>query len=351
MSNNNNNNSARAEGKPPKLVGAISELGDAVFTIGEKNSLTNFETIKRKMALHVGSEISSDMYNLIQFGKEKKIKEPAKPATKAVTRSDTDTTTTTTGTTVDPYEMKMYDKKIDAYIREEKEYSKDKGRCFVMILGQCSRELIDKIEGDDKAYADLLDDNDVVGLLKLMKELIASPAAKEYLIETMVQAVLKLFAVGQNQPESFPFYRSRLMTLSDAMFTYVDIVPVQLPTGVSKEQFKEALLSYLLLRGGHKDNYGALKAKLRDNHGTKAGEYPTTMDEMISMMNDNFKKNNKPRNDNRDSTPRTSNLQANQVDSSSTNQQTSSTPVAPPRRSRAGTPNPVSSRSTGLFQL
>ena len=47
--NNNNNNNARADGKPPKLVGAIAELGDAVFTIGEKNSLANCETIKRKM--------------------------------------------------------------------------------------------------------------------------------------------------------------------------------------------------------------------------------------------------------------------------------------------------------------
>ena len=44
-----------------------------------------------------------------------------------------------------------------------------------------------------------------------------------------------------------------------------------------------------MLRGGNKDNNGALKAKLRDNHGTKAGEYPITMDEMISMMNDNYK--------------------------------------------------------------
>ena len=71
--NDNNNNNARADGKPPKLVGAIAELGDAVFTIGEKNSLSNYETVKRKIAVHIGSDLSSDMYNLILFGKEKKI--------------------------------------------------------------------------------------------------------------------------------------------------------------------------------------------------------------------------------------------------------------------------------------
>ena len=162
----------------------------------------------------------------------------------------------------------------------------------------------------------------------------------------MIQAVLKIFQFGQYTKETFPLYRSRLDTLFDMAYTYVDLVPMQLPDGVTKEQFKEALKSYILLRGASKEAYGALKNRLRENHGTKSGEYPTTMDEMISMMNDNYKKPNKTKNESRDSTPRTSNLQTNQVDGPATpTQQQAGESRSTPRSS-----TPAPRRSRGVFQ-
>ena len=85
-----NNNNNKAEAKPAKLVGSIPELGDAVFTIGEKNSLNNFDNIKRRIANHVGSALDTSMCDMMLYDMEQTFDEPTRPTSKAVTRSDSD---------------------------------------------------------------------------------------------------------------------------------------------------------------------------------------------------------------------------------------------------------------------
>ena len=127
MSTTNNNNSTNSEGldgKPYKLVGAIPELGDAVFTIGEKNSLNNYEHVKKKIGYHVGRHLSSDMYNLVQNGRERTFKQPGRPS-KVTTRAASAASKGEAGDdtipqVVDPYDMKEFDKEFESYLREKK---------------------------------------------------------------------------------------------------------------------------------------------------------------------------------------------------------------------------------------
>ena len=175
-----------------------------------------------------------------------------------------------------------------------------------------------------------------------IKELIASPQGREYEIATLVTALLALLNIFQNSGEPFANYQARLETTCEATHARVDLVPKTLPDGVDKDKFKEALKAYLLLKGGLNESFGDLKKLVRVNHSAGNGTYHTTMDGMASFMIDHLSaKPKKPRaptpakeKGERDSTPKTNNLQTNQVDT-----------VAPPRRSRLSTPT-----SHGAFQ-
>ena len=81
---NPTNNNNRVEGKPTKLVGSIPELGDAVFTLGEKNSLANFDSVRRRIANHAGTNLDSSMCDLMLYDMEQTFTKPTRPTSKAV---------------------------------------------------------------------------------------------------------------------------------------------------------------------------------------------------------------------------------------------------------------------------
>ena len=87
---NPTNNNNKAEVKPSKLVGNIPQLGDAVFTLGEKNSLANFDSVKRRIPNHAGTALESGLCDLTLSDMEQTFTKPTRPTSKAVTRADTD---------------------------------------------------------------------------------------------------------------------------------------------------------------------------------------------------------------------------------------------------------------------
>ena len=190
---------------------------DAVFTLGEKNSLANFDSVRRRIANHASTNLDSSMCDLMLHDMEQTFTKPTRPTSKAVTRSETDDDKGKGKVEqYDPFEMKEYDKEYDSYIRDKKEYGRFKGKCFILIMGQCSTALVNKLEGDKTGFQKLRKTNDVVGLLKQIKEYMSLPCGEEYLIDTMVQLLMKYLNISQTPNESFPDFQSRLETMCEA---------------------------------------------------------------------------------------------------------------------------------------
>jgi hypothetical protein len=66
--------------------------------------------------------------------------------------------------------MEKYKTELGNFHREKKEFHENKAKVFVIILGQCTRNMKSKLE-NELGYATLETADDVVGLLRQLKRL------------------------------------------------------------------------------------------------------------------------------------------------------------------------------------
>ncbi len=78
-----------------------------------------------------------------------------------------------------PPEWREYDKRLDNYLKRLDNFEDDKGTTFVIIMGQCTLMMRNKVEGSDSCD-DIEDTNDIVGLLKLIRDLAYATTSIRY---------------------------------------------------------------------------------------------------------------------------------------------------------------------------
>ena len=66
--------------------------------------------------------------------------------------------------------MEKYKQELTRYYRKQDKYNENKSRVFVVVMGQCTLTMKNKLESL-RGHQKMEDDNDVVGLLHTIKEL------------------------------------------------------------------------------------------------------------------------------------------------------------------------------------
>ena len=157
-------------GKPhsgyKQLIG-IEELKGNIYVYGIAGQAVKFEKTTKKIAEYVGQKYGKAMWNLVANGMETEFDEPPELDRNA-----------TTGAT------RMWELKVKWLHEEEKEYKADKGKVFLLIKGQCHAAMSDKLESMP-IYREALQEDNVVQLLKTMKELVYSTDNVQYELWTM----------------------------------------------------------------------------------------------------------------------------------------------------------------------
>jgi len=135
-----------------QVLGKEIELGHLIYKFNTKDQVDMYLRTTEAIADFVGVEYGRDMRMLVKKSNEKIFTEPLPP------RAATDTTVPAPG------RLEKYHTELMIYHKDMKAYAEQKAKVFVVILGQCSSEVKNKLV-TNVGFEALEDSDDVVGLL------------------------------------------------------------------------------------------------------------------------------------------------------------------------------------------
>ena len=180
-----------------ELRGAIEELGSNVHCYGNQRQGEFCTKTTESIADYVGREHNEDMRKLVKDGKEITLIEPTDPEGKETT-----------------YKVKKFEKDLARYYEKMDKYNEYKAKVFLVVKGQCSLSMKNKLEAM-KEYGKLEKDDDVVGLLKIIKELSYVSTEVKYQYWSMTTMLYKLMNTRQGENETMAAYYKRFKNVVD----------------------------------------------------------------------------------------------------------------------------------------
>ena len=267
-SSNATNNGGQVAGKEPSM-------GRLVFKYNSKDRVDMYLRTKKELANVAGKKYGSEMFNLVKYSDETTFTEPEEPKGNAQGM-------------VNQATLEKYKIDYTTYTRESKAYDVNKSKVFVMILGQCTSDVINKLESDVD-YKTLETNKDVVGLLEKLKDMTFGTGGKIHPYMARAKTLKRVANFSQGPTEGNTHCVNRLRGQSEVLaetsgFLYPDKL---VPTGSSRnvqEQAQEQLLVMLLLDGADKVRYGALVRDLHNSYIGGIDKYPKTIDETMTML-------------------------------------------------------------------
>ena len=186
--------------KPRKWSGpspGIEALKSSFYTYGTNDQSARFVKTTRSIAEYVGREMDKEMWTLVLERKETEFKEPRDPGSRA-----------TKG------QLEKYKMELRIYLEDGKRYQRQKGRVFLIILGQCTAAMKNKLEGLPE-YKELEKNDDVKGLLEKIKALVYSTDNVRFEYWNMMVAMKKLHLLNQGPKETMANYCARFLAQVD----------------------------------------------------------------------------------------------------------------------------------------
>jgi hypothetical protein len=177
--NNNDKNS---------LQGNLAELGNnVVYQFGTRDQGDRFTRMTKAVADYVGRESSKEMSLLVKNQEVNEPKEPVMPG-KEEAKS--------------PFVMKKYETEfLKQYYFKKERYEEHKAKIFVIVKGQCTLNMENKVESLN-GYNLIEANDDVIQLLNRLKELTFKMPSVQYGYWTTCQTVRRVLAMRQqdNKP-------------------------------------------------------------------------------------------------------------------------------------------------------
>jgi hypothetical protein len=168
------------------LQGNIAELGSNIYQYGTRDQGDRFTRATGAIADYVGREYSKEMRLLVLTNqKESKPKEPVMPDQKEAKL---------------PFVMKKYERELKQYDFKKERYKEHKAKIFVIVKGQCTLNMKNKVESL-KGYYSIEASDDVIKLLNGLKELTSKTHDVQYGYWTICQTVRKVLTVRQQDNE------------------------------------------------------------------------------------------------------------------------------------------------------
>ena len=249
-----------------------SEFHGIKFVFGRPDQVPIYLQSMKKLADYAGTKMNNNMYKLVKKKVEAtfpKPKAPGKDPAKHV---------------VDEY-RELMKRKLD----KEDKYNEDKAKLFRIIMTQCSPEMKDKLEAQSTELEKLEDDNDVIGLLDMIKELVYNAGGVRNKFVIMQSLNRTLYGRGNTQRpnESLNEYGKRFLQQVEVVeAVWGKLVPPchESDNAKEKESARNQYLASLFLGGTDQARYKAAVDELNNNYVLGKDVYPADVPAAIMVL-------------------------------------------------------------------
>ena len=229
----------------------------------------------------MGIKHSKEMRLLVKKGDEMVLVEPEEPKPDEKKQ------------TISQIKMKKYEMVMKKYDSEKEAYEKEKHSVFLPVLGQCYGAMKNKVESDQK-FSKLEQDDDVKGLLELIKSFTCANEETKYDHWTIEFEINDVIGVRQFESELVVSYHKRLVNLVKVTESkWGLIVPTKMafanpeyedkPTEVTKET-RDEFLACVFLRGLNRKKFGKCLSDSNDSFLTRKNNHPVTMEGALNCV-------------------------------------------------------------------
>jgi len=222
-----------------------------------------------------GVEHGRDMRMLVKKSNEQIVTKPLPP------RAATDTAVPAPG------RLEKCRAELMIYHKDMKGCTEQKAKVFAVILCQCSSEVKNKLV-NNVGFETLEDSDDVVGLLKMLKEMAFSTSGVQHPHWTLQNVLRRLTAINQGPSELVSNYHKRFLATTEVVEAHWgQFYPVKLTTGagsVDKKTARDNVLSMIFLAGADKKRYGVMLEELNNSYLAKKDNYPTSIEDVVMLL-------------------------------------------------------------------
>jgi hypothetical protein len=253
--------------------GAISEL--PMYYYGSKNPSNSYVKTTEAIGNYCGREYGKAIKTLIMKGTDAP---PSAPKAPSATLDPAEATSVA--------EWRMYDKALDHYFKTLTQYNENKAKTFIIIAGQMSTEMQHKVEGDT-SYSDLEKDDNVAGLLALIKSHAFTTTNAQYPFFTAATQFFKLAQYRQHSHEHITdFYKRWVVQVEIYETVYGSIHPDALITPtLDANKCTGRVKACLFLLALDRVQHGHVVDELNNQYLTGATEvYPTSPEGVVSLI-------------------------------------------------------------------
>ena len=261
-----------ASSLPKAAGGALTDLKDNIYQFGSRNQADRYIRTTTAITEYVVVQYGKSMGQLMK-GKESAPAEPIAPRKALLEGKDPGKDMS--------FELTKYKAQMDRYLRKVDQYEENKAKVFVIIKGQCTLQMRNKLESL-KEYPELEDKDNVIGLLEVLKQLAFSTLNAHYPYWTMMESFKNLFSIKQMEHESLAsYYRRWSATLEVTEGQWGTLAPRRVPTGDQEADARNKFLACIYLDGTDKVRFGKVIEELNNLHLMGTGKHPsTTVEEM-----------------------------------------------------------------------
>ena len=184
---------------------------DLIYKFNTPDAGNMYLLVTEAIAIYVSENYGVAMMNLVKYGKETVFTEPvSRVSTTRATRSKDDAPATTTDAD------ETYRVRLGFYLKQEAAYKEDKGKVFGLIMSCCIGATKTRLESND-AFAELEQNSDVVGLLKLLRTLAFSIDESGDPYAVLLGMLKRMIGINQGPNETVVNYHRRFMAQVDVL--------------------------------------------------------------------------------------------------------------------------------------
>jgi hypothetical protein len=264
---------------PNKLpLYGLPELQNATFSYGVKSQADRYVKAVRLISDHVGRTMGKDMYLLLTEREEASFPEPPQTSGKPTT-----------------FEVERYKILYQQSVTNLQDYNDKKAKLLRLLLIQCHPSLRSRLEMQPE-FKKLQQDDDVLGLLDKIKELVYSTEGGQYEYWTLQTTISNMMSVQQGTNETPQNYHRRFtehVTAAETIWGsfYPTKLAKPLATDGSDDALKEQqtkarnqMLSCMFLAGTDRNRYKQVIDDLNNDHLLGQSNYPPDSAAMLHFI-------------------------------------------------------------------
>ena len=183
------------------------------------------------------------------------------------------------------YAIEKYKQELSRYNSKIDQYEEYKSKVFVIIKGQCSLAMKNKVESMTD-YSTWEQGDDVIALLNAIKELSFSTVDVQYEYWTLARSMKNVMMMRQHDKESLQVYYKRFTSTAEvAESQWGLLVPTKKTSKTSDQQKnRDKFLTCMFLAGVDQKRYGKMINELNNAYLAGQKNYPTTVEGATTML-------------------------------------------------------------------